>query len=46
LRVHVAAKHPGLLDRDGLSRNHALVDVAEAAALVLSIVGQDNVFAE
>jgi hypothetical protein len=44
--VLVTADHPGLLDRDRLSRNRALVDVAEAAALVLRVVGKDDIFAK
>jgi hypothetical protein len=46
LSVLVTADHPELLYRDELSRNRALVHVPEAAALVLRVVGQDDVFAE
>jgi hypothetical protein len=44
--VHIAAEHSRFLDCDELSRDRALVHVPEAAALVLRVVGQDDVFVE
>jgi hypothetical protein len=44
--MHVATEHPGLLNRDQSSRNRALVHVAEASALVLRVVRQNDLFAE